>query len=477
MEKTVYIGCGAGFAGDRFDASLPIVDSLARCDGPRYLSFELLAERTLAIAQRERRADPSRGYSPFLDQYIEPVLARAQAAGVRIVSNMGAANPRGAASRILSIAREQGIDGLKVAVVEGDNLLDIMTEADLRQAETVEGIAIGDRVILAANAYLGAYPIAEALATGADVVVTGRVTDPAIILGPLIHEFGWREDDWNSLAGGTLAGHLLECGAQVTGAYFADPGYKDVTDLARVGFPIAAVEADGGMVISKPDGTGGLVSEQTVKEQILYEMHDPSAYLTADVVLDITAVTIEQLAPHRVAVRGARGHPRPTTLKATVSLEGGWLGEGEISYVGPNARRRAELAASVIRERCQLIGIEHPIRIDIIGTLSTFDSVDGSLRVAGEFADDGDYRVRAAIRAPDKQSAERLADEVLSLYCSGPAGGGGVRQAVTRRVDTASILVDRDQLTPRVSIVEGLPEPASRAQAPAVPKATDRSGG
>jgi len=406
-DKMVHIGCGAGFAGDRFDASLAIVETLARHDGPRYLSFELLAERTLALAQRERMADPRRGYSPCLDQYIKPVLAAAAAAGVRIVSNMGAANPRGAARRILEIAEEQGIDGLKVAVVEGDNLLGIMDDAEIRAARTIEGIPIGDRKIRAANAYLGAFPVAEALSTGADIVVTGRVTDPAIILGPLIHEFGWREDDWDLLARGTLTGHLLECGAQVTGAYFADPDYKDVPDLARVGFPIAEVGVTGDMIITKADATGGMVSEQTVKEQILYEMHDPAAYLTADVVLDITAVNIEQVGPDRVAVDGARGRARPDTLKVTVSLDGGWLGEGEISYVGPNARKRAELAAAIIRERCHIIGIEQPVRIDIIGTLSTFDSDDGALRLRESFDNDGDYRVRAARGPPVAEVFDR----------------------------------------------------------------------
>ncbi len=456
--ETVNIGCGAGFAGDRFDASLPIVETLAKRDGPSYLSFEVLAERTLALAQRQRMTDPDKGYSPFLDRYIEPVLAQAKAASIRIVSNMGAANPRGAARRILQIAASQGIQDLTVAVVDGDNLLEFMGESEIRSASTIEGIEIGDREILAANAYLGAFPVAQALATDADVVVTGRVTDPAIILGPLIYEFGWHEDDWDHLAAGTLAGHLLECGAQVTGAYFADPGFKDVPDLARVGFPIAEVKADGSMVITKADNTGGLVSEQTIKEQMLYEIHDPSAYLTADVTLDITEVSLEQIGKDRVTVCGARGHPRPQTLKATVSLDGGWLGEGEISYVGPNARQRAELAASVVRDRCRMIGIDLPVRLDIIGTVSTFDSDEGALRLAERFEDDGDYRVRAAVRTPDRETARMVSDEVLSLYCSGPAGGGGVRQALTQRVETASILVERERVVSGVHVADALAE-------------------
>lgn len=451
--EMVYIGCGAGFAGDRFDASLPIVDSLSRRDGPRYLIFEVLAERTLAIAQRLRREDPDKGYSPFLDDYVTPILARAKANGVRIVSNFGAANPAGAGRRVLEIAREQGLHDLKVAVVEGDNLMEFITPDDIKAWPTMEGLEIGGDLI-AANCYLGARPIAAALALGADVVAVGRTTDTALVLGPLVHEFGWPEDDWDRLAVGTVAGHLLECGGQATGTYFADPGYKDVPDLARAGYPIAEVSRDGNLVITKPEGTGGLVSEQTIKEQLLYEVHDPANYLTPDVVLDVSQVSVEQVGENRVEVRGARGKPRPDTLKATVSFEGGWLGEGEITYAGPNALARAKLAVEVLRERCRILGMNCPVRFDIIGTVSTFDADSGSLRENQALDPDGDYRVRASARSLDKATVERVSNEVLSLYCAGPAAGGGVRQNVLPQVQTASILVDRDRVSPRVSLAQ-----------------------
>ena len=452
-KDTVFIGCGAGFAGDRFDASLPIVETLYHREGPRYLIFEVLAERTLAIAQRIRREDPEKGYSPFLDDYVKPVLALAKASGVRIVSNFGAANPSGAAQRILEIAREQGIDDLKVVVVEGDNLMEILSPEAIRSWPTMEGLEIGGELI-AANAYLGARPIAAALALGADVVAVGRSTDTALVLGPLVHEFGWAEDDWERLAAGTVAGHLLECGGQVTGTYFADPGYKDVPGLAQAGYPIAEVGRDGSLIITKADNTGGLVSEQTVKEQLLYEVHDPANYLTPDVVLDVTGVSVEQVGPDRVRVRGAHGKSRPDTLKATVSFDGGWLGEGEISYAGPNARARAELAVEVLRERCRILGMNCPVRFDIIGTISTFDSDAGSLRETTDTSADGDFRVRAAARSLDRAVVERVSNEVLALYCAGPAGGGGVRQSISAQVQTASILVDRDQVVPRISLAQ-----------------------
>ncbi|MGI9382876.1 MAG: acyclic terpene utilization AtuA family protein [Methyloligellaceae bacterium] len=450
----VHIGCGAGFAGDRFDAAVPIVRQLAEHDGPRYLIFEVLGERTLAIAQRLRQDDPDKGYSPFLETYLRPILADCRRHSVRIVSNLGAANPLGAAHRVRALAAELGVPDLRVAALTGDDLLQVMTVDELRRQDTIEGVAVGNRPIVAANAYLGARSVATALATGADVVLVGRTTDAALVLGPLLHEFGWAEDDWDRLAAGTVCGHLLECGGQVTGAYFADPGFKDVPDLARVGFPIAEVAADGDLVITKPGGTGGLVSRATVIEQLLYEMHDPTSYLTPDVTLDVSDVAIEEAGPDRVRVTGAKGHPRPEELKVTISVESGWLGEAEISYAGPNAYARADLAARVVRERCGLIGIEDPLRVEIIGTGTVYDNDAGAARAAAAFPSDGEYRVRAAVRSLDRAVAESVADEVLSLYCSGPAAGGGVRQSVTSQISTASILIDRARVEHHVAVTE-----------------------
>ncbi|MDE0811039.1 MAG: DUF1446 domain-containing protein, partial [Alphaproteobacteria bacterium] len=254
-KKIVHIGCGAGFSGDRVDASIPVVATLAKRDGPRYLIFETLAERTLALAQKHRRKDPEHGYSPFLEAYVRPILKDCHESGIKIVSNFGAANPTGGARKIAEIARELGCPEIKIAIVEGDDLFQFLSEDDIRAIPTIEGLEIGVNAVVAANAYLGARPIAEALARGADVVVVGRCTDPALVLGPLVHEFGWPEDDWERLAAGTMAGHLLECGGQVTGAYFADPGYKDVPNLAQVGFPIAEVEENGALIVTKADNT------------------------------------------------------------------------------------------------------------------------------------------------------------------------------------------------------------------------------
>jgi hypothetical protein len=450
MAPTVHIGAAAGFAGDRTDAGGPVAEALARCDGPRFLIYETLAERTLALSQLERRGDPARGYNPRLEQFVGPVLARCLAANVRIVGNFGAANPRGAAERILALALAQGL-APRVAVVEGDDLRGVLTPRQLAARETDGAVLAGASEIIAANAYLGAGPIAQALDRGADVVVTGRVADSALALGPLVHALRWRADDWDRLAAGTLAGHLLECGAQVTGGYFADPPHKFVPGMAGIGYPIAEVEAAGAIVITKPPGTGGRVDRFTVTEQILYEIHDPAAYLAPDVVLDLTAVEVLELGSDRVRVTGARGKPAPPTLKATVCIDGGLLGEAEISYAGPNAAARARLAAETVAERMRIRAPGLKLRIDAIGLASVLGDDAGAFARRSN-ASSEDVRLRFAAQSADRAAVERLLDEVEALYCAGPAGGAGVRRHITPRLASASCLIEREFVQPTVTV-------------------------
>jgi hypothetical protein len=457
MDIVAHIGVGAGFADERPDPLRHLVATLRRREGPRYMILETLGERTLALAQLERRRNASAGHTPQFSLFLHQILRDCKEAGIKIVCNCGAANPQAAARVAFECASKLGVQYLTVAVVEGDDLLETVPENEIRSWPVIEGLPLGDEPLIAANAYLGARPIAEALALGADVVITGRCTDSALVLGPLIHEFGWQEDDWDRLAAGTMAGHLLECSTHVSGGYFADPGYKDVPNLARVGLPIAEITADGSMIITKAEGTGGLVSTATVTEQLLYEMHDPAAYIVPDVVLDIREVALEEVDTNRIRVTGARGNQRPPTLKATLSFEGGWLAEGEISYAGQNAYRRAELAAQILAERLQMVGIQVPTRIDLIGALSSFDGDSGQLRQNETFPNDGEYRVRLAGNAPDKGTAERIANEVIGLYSTGPAGGGGVRRGVTSRIQTRSVLLDRDIVRPTISLFEEAP--------------------
>jgi len=451
MEPLARIGCGAGFAGDRADASAAIIAELTRSTGPRFLMLETLAERTLALCQIERRRDPTRGYSPAVERLLPQALGPCLTGGIRIVGNFGGANPRAAGTRIAELARDAGFPAARIAVIEGDDLSETFSAEELCARE-VGGAILADRpAMVAANVYLGAAPIVQALDAGADIVITGRVADPALVLGPLVHAFGWDWTDWRRLAGGTLTGHLLECGAQVTGGYFADPGVKDVPDLAEIGYPIAEVSADGSFVITKPRGTGGMVDRRTVTEQILYEVHDPSAYLTPDVTLDIGAVELVDEGQDRVRVTGARGHRRPQTLKATVFVESGVLGEAEISYAGPNAATRARLAADVVTSRMRRRAPELAMRVDAIGLDSTFGVLDDES--PPKTRPPSEVRLRFAAQSADRAPVELLLDEVEALYCAGPAGGCGVRRHLTPRLASASCLVERERIEPRVTFV------------------------
>ena len=262
-------------------------------------------------------------------------------------------------------------------------------------------------------------------------------------VGPALAHFGWAADDWDRIGRATMAGHLLECGTQVTGGYYADPGVKDVPGMARLGYPIAEIDADGDCTITKPDGTGGRVDAHTVKEQLLYEVHDPAAYLTPDAVADVADARVEEIGPDRVRLSGVRGHARTATLKVNVCFESGWLGEGEISYAGPRAEARARLAAEVLRERLQGLGT---LRADLIGVSSVFGDDDGRWLADTRDAGGRDVRLRVALRHVERARAEQLVREVTALYCCGPAGGGGVRTSLKPTLGTLSCLLPREQV-------------------------------
>src|SRR5918996_2241654 len=360
---TFRLGTGAGFSADRLD---PAVDLVAK-GGLDAIVFECIGERTLAFGHRDRMADPEAGYNPLLERRLRAVLPLCVEHGTRLITNMGVANPLAAASKTAEVARALGLRGLRIAALEGDDVSASIDE-DTPLPDSAMTVREVGRPMVGANAYLGADAILPALEAGADVVITGRVADPSLFLAPLCHAFGWAEDDWKALGAGTLVGHLMECAAQITGGYFADPGYKEVPNLAYVGFPIAEVAADGSAVITKLSSAGGLVSEQTVKEQLLYEVHDPARYVTPDVVADFSGARIEQAAPDRVRIGGASGGPRPRQLKSTVAFDGGLLAEAGISYAGPGAAARAKLAAAIVEERMRhLHGLNAPLRLDLVG--------------------------------------------------------------------------------------------------------------
>lgn len=361
--KWIRIGAGAGYSGDRIEPAI----ELAEKGRLNYLVFECLAERTIALAQQEKQKDPNAGYDLLLAARIEAVLPACRHNQTRIITNMGAANPLAAAEVAREVARSLGFAGLKIAAVTGDDFLEAARRLNLPLDEGGKVSQLGERLI-SANAYLGVKPILDALTAGADIVITGRVSDPALFLAPLIHEFGWALDDWNLLGQGAVTGHLLECAGQVTGGYFADPGIKDVPDLARLGFPIGEVGEDGTLILTMVDGAGGCVNMATVKEQLLYEIHDPRRYLQPDVIADFSRVRIQMLDKNRVQVDGGRGAPKTGFLKTSAGYSNGYVGEGQISYAGTGAVARGKLALDIVRRRLALMRITmQETRFELIG--------------------------------------------------------------------------------------------------------------
>ena len=434
MDRPVRIGCGAGFAGDRLEPALVLVER-GEID---YLMLECLAERTIAIAQKDRLADPSRGYDGMLLRRMEMLLPALLARGVRLLTNAGAANPLAGAEAVAALAGRLGLAPRIVAVL-GDDVLDHMTP-DLQLDDGRRLSELGE--VVSANAYLGAEPLRAGLERAADIVISGRVADPSLALAPLMHHHAWAADDWRLMARGTAIGHLLECAGQLTGGYFAEPGRKEVPGLARLGFPFADVWPDGRAVFGKPPGTGGRISVQTAKEQLLYEVLDPHAYLTPDSSADFTRIVLRDLGEDRVELTGGEGAVRPDRLKVSVGYRAGFVGEGEISYAGPGAEARARLAGEIVMARLGT-GFDET-RVDLIGIDSTHGRSYGNRPEAYE------ARLRVAGRARDAATAARIGEEVEALYCNGPAGGGGARKYLRAVVGVASTFLPRDRVVPRL---------------------------
>ncbi len=440
--NTLRIGSGAGYSGDRIE---PAVE-LAEHGDLDYLVFECLAERTIALAQQARIGDPQGGYDPLLSERMRRVLPCVGQPGgrrrLRVITNMGAANPVSAAIEVRRIAAELGL-GLKVVAVVGDDVLHALPAEQLLDNGQTVG-SLGERLI-SANAYLGVDGILEALRADADVVITGRVADPSLFLAPQMFEFGWAADDWQRLGRGTLVGHLLECAGQVSGGYFADPGFKDVDDLARLGFPLAEVDADGHAVITKVAGSGGRVSRATCTEQLIYEVHDPAAYLTPDVTADFSQVGFVEEGVDRVRAHGAEGRTRPEQLKVSVGYLDGWIGEGQMSYGGPGAVARAQLARDVVLKRLELIGVKmQEVRAELIG----MDSLHGPRSTVEPW----EVRLRVAARCEERSEAVRIGNEVETLYTNGPSGGGGASKSLRQVVAVASLLLPREAVKARIEV-------------------------
>lgn len=437
MKTTIRIGCGAGFSGDRLEPAVVLAEK-ANLD---YLVLECLAERTIALAQKRKRADPLTGYDPFLERRLEALLPIIVKNNIKLITNMGAANPLAAAEKVIELARRLNIR-ISVAAITGD---DVLTRLDETSPVLETGLPLSSLPeIISANAYLGTEGILEALKAKVNIIITGRVADPSLFLAPMMFEFNWRADDFDLLGKGTVIGHLLECAGQVTGGYFADPGKKDVPNLANLGHPYADVSNDGTATLGKVDGTGGVISLATAKEQLLYEVVNPSAYITPDVVADFTTVRLAPAGHNKILVSGGSGSEKPPTLKVSVGYPAFFLGEGEISYGGSNAIARARLAGEIIRER---LGSRLPgLRTDLIGQTALHgEQLPTSVPP---------YEVRLRVSAKTESASEAMlvGEEVEALYTNGPAGGGGARKFVNEVIGIVSVLMPRAEVVHHITI-------------------------
>lgn len=439
MKQKIRIGCGAGFSGDRLEPALVLAEK-GELD---YLVLECLAERTIALAQKRKLQDPSKGYDPLLERRIGLLLPTLVKNNVCLITNMGAANPVEGARKIISIAQQQGIK-IKVAAVTGDDVL-INTSPDDPALETGKPLGQSGELV-SANAYMGIEGILTALERKVDIIITGRVADPSLFLAPMIHAFGWHTDNYDLLGKGTVIGHLLECAGHITGGYFADPVKKPVDDMAHLGHPFADVFPDGSAVISKVAGTGGIINLQTAKEQLLYEVINPHEYFTPDVIADFTTVQLKEIGHNQVKVTGGTGKAKPQTYKVSVGYKAFYLGEGEIAYAGPSALERAQLAGEIIYTR--LKDLYTDIRIDYLGNNAIHRTNFGHESVPYEI------RLRVAAKASNEAAAALVGEELEALYTNGPAGGGGVRKMTNEVIGIVSTLIDRDKIRPIVSFFE-----------------------
>ncbi|RYU97091.1 acyclic terpene utilization AtuA family protein [Emticicia agri] len=439
MKQKIRIGCGAGFSGDRLEPAIV----LAEKGNLDYLILECLAERTIALAQKRRLQDPTKGYDPLLERRIESLLPLLIKNNIRLITNMGAANPVAGAKKIIEIARKQGVI-VSVAAVYGDDVFTHLSP-DTEAIETGKPLQQSGELI-SANAYLGVEGILSALQADAQIIITGRVADPSLFLAPMIHEFGWTNNDYDLMGKGTVIGHLLECAGHITGGYFADPVKKPVADMDKLGHPFADVFEDGSAIISKVEGTGGVVNLQTAKEQLLYEVINPHEYYTPDVIADFTTVFLKETGENQVLVTGGTGKTKPQTYKVSVGYKAFYLGEGEIAYAGASALARAQLAGEIIEKRLKP---QFPdLRIDYIGSNAIHRTNFGDTSTPYEI------RLRVAGKATNAADVAIIGEEVEALYTNGPAGGGGVRKYVNEVIGIVSTLIDRQNIQPQIQIFE-----------------------
>jgi hypothetical protein len=448
----VRVAAAQGFWGDSLDAPRQQIER-----GPvDYLMLDYLAEVTMSILQKQKERDPTMGYARDFVGAVESVLPAVVDRGVKIIANAGGVNPSACATAVRGVLRRHSADGVRIGIVSGDDLLPRLDELlasghELRNMDSGESLAtVRDRV-LAANAYLGSKPIVAALNNDAQIVITGRSTDTALTMAPLRFSFGWNDEDWDRLAAGIVAGHIIECGAQCSGGNCLFE-WRSIPNLSDVGYPIVEGRADGTFTITKHPGTGGCVSVQSVTEQLLYEMGDPRSYVTPDVVADFTTIQLEQEGPNRVRVSGIRGRPATDKLKVSIAYESGFKAIGTLVYAWPDALEKAQLADRVLRERLERLGLRFDrVLTEFVGVNATHGPLTPTR------SDDApEVQLRVGVRSEKRAAVERFSREIAPLVLNGPpsvTGFAGGRPKVEEIVAYWPALVDKSVIHPRVEIV------------------------
>jgi len=451
-NKKILIANGQGFWGDSILGPIRLLR-----EGPLdYLTLDYLAEVTLSIMQKLRSRDPSRGYATDFVRLIERVAPELIEKDVKVIANAGGVNPHACKDALLEVMARHGRSGVKIAVVEGDDILERL-DGLMAAGEAFENMDTGEPLasvrdsVTSANVYLGAFPIAEALRQGAQIVLTGRGTDPGLVLGPLIHEFGWGEKDYSRLAAGTVAGHIVECGAQCSGGNYTD--WRKIPDLAMVGYPIIEAREDGSFTVTKHDGTGGRVSRDTVRHQLVYEMGDPNRYLTPDCIADFTSARLTDEGGDRVRVDGVTGTAATDTYKVSLSYHDGWKTTGQLTVSGPDALDKARLCAEIVWKRLAYDGFEYgpdERMEEYVGAGVCHAGIEG-----GESADPPEVVLRMGVKGPDRKKVERFGSELVPLVTSGPpgvTGFAGGRPKATEIIGFWPALVRKDRISTQVSV-------------------------
>jgi hypothetical protein len=442
----IRIANGQGFWGDWLEAPIHLVEQ-----GPiDYLVLDYLAEVTMSILQKQKQEDPNLGYARDFPPLIGRLAARLKERDIKVVANAGGVNPAACAKAVLKAA-----PGIKVAVVHGDDVYNRLNEFqnkgyEMRDMDTNQPISAIRSRILSANAYIGAFPLAEALDTGADIVIAGRSTDTALTLAPMVHRFHWPPDDYDKLAAGTIAGHIIECGAQCSGGN-CQAGWESIPDMANIGYPIVEANADATFTVTKHEAAGGRVHSDTVKEQLLYELGDPTRYITPDCIADFTSIRLADTGPDRVTVSGIRGGPRPPTLKLSISYTNGWKAIGTLVYSWPEALAKAKAADRIVRQRLQSLGLEFD---EIYTEFFGVNACHGP--AAPSNPDPPEIQLRIGVRGQDRKSVDRFTRELIPLVLNGPPGATGFgegRPPVREIVAYWSALIPREEIQTTVEVI------------------------